>query len=260
MRIRSVVLALFGIVLVLVGSMLWRSRFAYSPEHTLQQTLGNRLSEVPLKATVDLSDACRVATEEDGWILFILNSSLTNDNTIRTFFETAEEPLGLYVEYEPGLFRLGLGMGPGNVNEAGETISNIEMPIRRVHQKEDNQVFIGVTKDETRIVTNTRDARIAWPGYLADEWKCNAVQVADDESSSTHGYTCMGCDAQLRYATGKNLQELRDVLNSVSNLYEFNIQRWTGTMFVVVGLALVAAALKDLKSQRIPRPVNRHGS
>lgn len=250
MRIRLVVLALFGIVLVLAGSMVWRSRFAYYPEQTLQTTLGSRLLEVPLKTTVDLSDACRVATEEEGWILFVLNSSLANDSQIRTFFETAEEPLGLYVEYEPGLFRLGLGMGPGNVNEAGETISNIELPIRRVHQKEENQVFIGVTKEETRIVTNTRDARVAWPGYLADEWKCNAVQIADDERPSTHGYTCMGCDARLRYATGKNLRELEGVLSTVSNVSEFNIRRWAGTVLTLCGLVIAARAFKSMRGHQ----------
>ena len=144
MKFRFIVLALGGALLLITGSMTWHSRFTYSPEANIQRALGTRLVEVSKSADTDLSDACRGVTEGNGWILFVLNASITNDKAIRTFFETSEEPLGLFVEYEPGVFRLGLGMGPGNVNEAGESVSNIELPIRRVHRSENAHVFIGV--------------------------------------------------------------------------------------------------------------------
>ena len=250
MKLRTLVLALTGAILITSGSMVWRSRLAYSPEVSIERALGTRLVEVPKGPNADLTDACRVVTEGNGWVLFVLSASITNDGKIRTFFETAEEPLGLYVEYEPGLLRLGLGMGPGNVNEAGELISNIELPIRRVHRKEDAHVFIGVAKDVTRVVTNTRDARIAWPGYLADEWKCNAVRIADETRESTHGYTCSGCNVRLRYATGREPSELDDVLDSVSNIRQFNARRWLGTALTLLGIAGVARSIREISQRR----------
>lgn len=250
MKLRMIVLALTGAILLTAGSMVWRSRLAYSPEASIQIALGTRLVEIPIGTDSNLTDACRVVNDDNGWILFILNASITNDDKNRTFFETAEEPLGLYVEYEPGLFRLGLGMGPGNTNAAGELISSMELPIRRVHRREDAQVFIGVTRDVTRVVTNTRDARIAWPGYLADEWKCNAVRITDDTRESTHGYTCSGCDVRLRYATGSKPSELDEVLDSVSNMRQFNVRRWSGTALTFLGVAVVAYLIGDVSQRR----------
>lgn len=250
MKLRMLVLALTGAILLSAGSMVWRSRLAYSPEASIQRALGTRLVEVSKGADLDLTDACRVVNDDNGWILFVLNASITNDGKIRTFFETAEEPLGLYVEYEPGLFRLGLGMGPGNVNEAGESVSNIELPIRRVHRKEDAHVFIGVTRDITRVVTNTRDARIAWPGYLADEWKCNRVRVADDERVSTHEYTCKGCNVRLRYATGNDTEALSETLDSVSNISQFNTRRWLGTGLSSLGIVIIMSSIRHVSRRR----------
>ena len=257
MRARSVVFLILGLFLLLAGSLFWRSRFTYSPETVLNQKLGTRLAEVPPETTLDLSDACRTAAEENGWVIFVLNTSITNDREIRTFFETAEEPLGLYVEYEPGLFRLGLGMGPGNVNEAGESVSNLELSIRRVHRAESSQVFIGVSKDTTRVVTNSRDARIAWPGYLADEWKCNAVRIADESRKSTHGYTCEGCNVRLRYASGDDKAELTEVLDSLSNVRQFNVRRWSGTALILLGLGTIALSRREFTCRR--RQSNRQG-
>ena len=250
MKFRSIVLAVTGVLLLIAGSMTWHSRFAYSPETNIQRALGTRLVEVSKVTDVDLTDACRGVNEGSGWILFMLNASIINDDKIRTFFETAEEPLGLYVEYEPGLFRLGLGMGPGNVNEAGESVSNIELPIRRVHRSEDAYVFIGVTRDVTRVVTNTRDARVAWPSYLADEWKCNQVRVADNEKVSTHGYTCKGCNVRLRYAIGGDVGELSDILQSVSNIRQFNTRRWVGTGLSLLGIVFIMISIRDVSRRR----------
>ena len=240
MKFRSVGLLLIGILLIVAGSTIWQSRFTYAPENVLQSQMNDRLMEISASETLDLSEACQVAAEEGGWVLFVLNASIVNDVQIRTFFETAPEPLGLFVEYEPGLLRLGLGMGPGNLNEAGELVSNIETPIRRVHRAEDVQVFIGITKDETRVVTNTRDTKIAWPGYLADEWRCNAVQVATDTRKSSHGYMCSGCHVQLRYATGGEAAEIKELLDSFSNVPEFNLRRGLGSGLIFLGLIFVA--------------------
>jgi hypothetical protein len=250
MKFRSVVLLVLGVVFVVAGSVIWRSRFAYSPEQILQQRFGSRLFEVPSKTTVDLSEACRVATEEGGWVAFILNANITNDPEVRTFFETAEEPSGLWVEYESGAFRLGLGMGPGNIDEDGNLVSSTQLPIRLVHRTEEAQVFIAVTEDTTRLVTNTRDTSIAWPGTLADEWKCTAVRIADDTRAGTEGNTCKGCNVRLRYMTGRDDSELNEILDSVSNVRQFNVRRWTGSSLSLLGFAAVALAIRGASRQR----------
>ena len=253
MKTRAILGLLLGLLLVTAGSLIWRTRYTYSPEQYLEQRLRNLLLEVPAKATVDLSESCKEATERGGWIIFVLNTSITNDGQVRTFFETAEEPLGLYVEYEPAIFRLGLGMGPGNVNQDGEAISSTQLPIRRVHRDENIQVFIGVTEDLTRLVTNTRDETIAWPGYLADEWKCNAVRIADDTRAGTEGNTCSGCNAQLRYATGRDLDEFDEILDAVSNIRQYNIRRLMGSALTFLGIACVFISMGGSSLRRKSR-------
>jgi hypothetical protein len=248
MRLRQVIFPAVGLALLVAGSLVWGSRLSYSPEQVLQRNLADRLVEVSSSGPVDLSDECALVATEDGWVLFVLDAKLTSDNQIRTFFETAEEPLGLYVEYDPGLLRLGLGLGPGNER------SNTELPIRFVRRDEQATIFIAVTNETTRVVTNARDGRIAWPGYLADEWRCNSVQIADDTRQSTHGFTCKGCDVRLRYATGTDISEIETTLDSLSNVRQFNVRRWSGTSLTLLGLTVLVLTARDISRRR--RPLN----
>ena len=215
------------------GSLIWNSRLEYAPEALLQQRLGSRFQEIPVGRSSDLSEYCNVASEQGGWILFVMEAKLLADNKVRTYFETAVEPSGLYVEYDPGLLRLGMGLGPGSAE------SNLELPIRLVRNDESATVMIGVRRDETRLITNAVDHRIDWPGDYLREWRCDSVQIADDTLESTQGYLCEGCNTRLRYATGQDPAELSSLLDELSNVERFNSRRFVGTGMILVGTAAV---------------------
>jgi hypothetical protein len=243
MSLRRIASLILGAVLVVAGSAIWSSRLSYGPEQQLQELLSDRLVDIPSDATTDLTAACSIAALKKGWILFVLDSTFVGDDQPRTFFETGLEPLGLFVEYDSGIVRLGLGLGPGPV-------SDTQVPVRLVRNERRETVFIGVTENLTRVVANARDGDVAWPGYLADEWQCNSVQIPDDSKQSTHGYTCKACDSRLRYATGTDVKELERILDSLSNVGQFNLRRWTGTSLTLLGIALLAFAARGVSRQR----------
>jgi hypothetical protein len=165
-------------------------------------------------------------------VLFVLNADLISDTRVRSYFETDEEPLGLFVESEPGLLRLGLGLGPGPE-------SDLQIPIRVIRRDHTETVIIAVTRDETRVVANALDERAAWPGYLADEWLCKRVQVGSDARELSQGFKCERCNARLRYAVGSGIGELNDALDEISNIEEFNRKRWIGTSVTLIGFVLL---------------------
>lgn len=221
-----------SIVLIVSGSLIWTSRLDYSPDPIVERRLSSRLMTVDSSRAVDLSDACRKIETTEGWILFVLNANLVSDTTSRTYFETDVEPLGMFVESEPGLMRVGLGLGPGPE-------SDLQIPIRVVRRDQTETIVIAVTRDETRVVANAVDKSAAWPGYLADEWLCTRVQVGSDTRELSQGFRCERCNARLRYAVGSGIGELNDVLDEVSNVKDFNRKRWIGTTMTLVGFALL---------------------
>jgi hypothetical protein len=233
MKLQKFLLVLVGVGLAVAGSLVWKSRLEYSPETLLQRKLGSGLLEVDSEKPNDLSEECNIASEQGGWILFVMNAQLLADNKARTYFETAVEPSGLFVEYDPGMLRLGLGLGPGSAE------SNLELPIRLVRNDETATIIIGVSRDETRVITNGVDRRIGWPGDSYREWRCDPVQIADDIRESSHGYRCEGCNTRLRYATGQDPASLGSLLDGLSNVERFNTRRFIGTGLTLVGLALV---------------------
>jgi hypothetical protein len=232
-RLRKLLLLLLGLGLSVVGSFIWNSRFEFAPEAVLQQSLGSQLQEVPIGQPRDLSEECNIASEQGGWILFVMDAKLLADNKVRTYFETAREPSGLFVEYDPGLLRLGLGLGPDS------TESNLELPIRLVRNDELATVMIGVSRNETRVVTNAVDRQIAWPADYYREWRCDPVQIADNTKESTHGYLCEGCNTRLRYATGQDPAQLGALLDEISNIEQFNLRRFMGTGLTLAGVTIV---------------------
>lgn len=131
MSLRRIVVVLVGLGLIVVGSTVWRDRLEYSPELVLRQRLGNQLKEVSSEGFHNLSDACDVFNDRENWILFVLEANQLNDSTMRTYFETADqERIGLWVELEPPLLRLGMGLGLENPE------SSTQLPIRVVRKSE----------------------------------------------------------------------------------------------------------------------------
>lgn len=233
-----------GAPLILGGMTIWNSRLNFDTETVVRSRLANRLQYLSAGQTADLEDECEIAKSGQGWILFVLDATLTSDNQFRTFFETAEERVGLWVEYDSGLLRLGLGLGPDN------DASNIGVPIRLVRKDERIAVLIAVKQQETRVISNAVDIRTKWPGDLAPIWQCDAVQFADDSRELTGGYKCEGCDIRLRYVTGRNIDEVDDLLESLSNVRRFQTKSWLGTALSVLGGLIILNKLPNIRRPR----------
>jgi len=229
MKRTSLLLSIGASVMVVAGCVVWMSRLAYEPSPIISDRLSGRQINIDPAIVSDLTQACRQVESAQGWVLFVLQANLVSDASIRTYFQTDIEPLGLFVESEPGLLRLGLGLGPGPE-------SDLQVPIRVIRRDQRETIFIAVSKDETRVIANALDIRASWPGILADEWLCKQVQIGSNTRELSHGYNCEGCDVQLTYAVGDNLRELDDLLNDLSNVGDFNRRRWLGTSMTLVGL------------------------
>lgn len=229
---RSVTVSL-GLLLAVLGSVIWTSRLDYSPQPQLRERLANRLTAVDPDSLTDLTAQCGEATNNKGWILFVVDAEFLNDAKFRTYFETAEERVGLWIEYDTGLLRLGLGLGLESLE------SNTEIPIRWVRRDQRETVVIGVTRDETRVIANAVDIAKPWPGELAAIWRCNAVQIGSDTRELSGGRGCAGCNVSLRYATGTDREELTELLDSLSNVRSFNTRRITGSALTMAGALLV---------------------
>lgn len=234
---RRIVVVLIGLGLIIVGSTVWRSRLEYSPELALRQRLGNQLKEVSSEDSYDLSDACDVFNDREKWILFVLEANQLNDSTMRTYFETADqERIGLWVELEPPLLRLGMGLGLENPE------SSTQLPIRVVRRSERFTATIAVTKRGTYLVANGKKMRSAWPDIQGARWSCGTVRVGGDSGSLSEGYSCSQCDVRLHYATGENYETLQRILDSITNVRKFESYRWIGNSLVVGGLIVIVAS------------------
>jgi len=242
---------LVAVIFVVTGSMIWMSRLSHEPQDAVEKRLSGRFMEIKKGDITDLTKECRNILTEQGWILFVIDSTLRFDSETRTYFETGPEPLGLYVEYEPGLFRLGLGLGPG-------PDSSRDVPLRSVRHNEQAVVFVAVTSAEVRVLMNGTDRRADWPGYLADEWACEAAQIPSDNRASSHGYKCASCNTTVRYVSGNGLRELEETLDAASNVRQFNIRRLIGSGLVAIGvlLLLLSSSRKLRGSERRSRQQN----
>ena len=244
MKVRQFLVGSIGLVLTLIGSFVWTSRMNYSPERKLADVLGSEIRTVDPDVVSDISSACAAAESDTGWVLFILNARLIADRSFRTYFETAEQPISLWVEYDNGLLRLGQGRGTEN----GE--GNTEIPIRIVRNDEDAFVAIGVSGKGTRVVSNVVDKTNQWPGDFTG-WSCDSVQIGSESRTLSDGYNCPGCDAQLRYATGSNSQELKGILDELSNVREFNQKRFVGLALTLLGVLVTLFALKVISYEQL---------
>lgn len=234
---RPLVSRLIGTTLMILGSVIWTARLDFSPERILKDRLADRLVEVLPGKVHDLSEVCSQVSEANGWVLFVMNANLISDSKFRTYFETAEERVGLWVEYDLGLLRLGMGLGPESVE------SNTEIPIRLVRRDEVATILISVTSNQTRVLTNAIDKQKMWPGDFVSDWRCDAVQIGDDLRELSHGNPCVGCDVKLHYATGLDRAELAALFESASNIRSFNTKRILGSALTMLGVMIIVLPL-----------------
>jgi hypothetical protein len=195
------------------------------------------LERINSQTTTNLTAECRHATRSGNWILFVIEADLLSDPISRRYFRTASEPYGLFIEYDPtesGLLRLGLGLGPEKWNSG--------IPIRFVRRDERSTILIGVTRSETRVVSNVVDFSVDWPGHFGSQWRCDDVR-GGYESSGSEG-RCPGCDESISYITGERLDDLKDIMDAASNVRRFNVLRYLGNSLSLLGLGFIALALR----------------
>lgn len=240
-QLRSLRYAL-GLALVVVGSLVWNSRLDYSPE----SQVGVQLSDPLVSgALTDLSRECAALSADENWILFVVSATLVSDTTPRRYFQTSADPFGMFIEYDPGesaMLRLGLGLGPDQWNTA--------LPIRFVRRAEAAFIAVGISRNETRIVSNVVDRRIRWPAEFLPQLRCDQVRVGSKNSSAESGVECVGCTVAVRHASGEGIEKLNDILDALSNVREYQMKRWLGTTMVLAGCAVVLVPF----GQRLRKP------
>lgn len=239
-RISSIAVRVTGVLIAAMGSMIWTSRLDYAPNPVFERYESAQLTEIEGGAVADITPACEEILTDGGWIIFVLTANLISDNAFRTYFETSTERVGLWVEYDSGLLRLGLGLGPDSDDPS------TALPIRTVRQDEFATVTIAVTRNQTRVLTNAVDKQKSWPGDFAVGWKCDAVQIGSDVRELSEGNTCVGCNARLFYIAGTDQAELTQLLDSLSNVRSFNTRRILGSALTLMGVLIMLFIPKTL--------------
>lgn len=252
MKVQRAIMVLLGLSLAVLGSAIWMSRLDYSPETHLRERLPDRLIAVDANAVTDLTAQCGRATKSDGWVLFVVDTKLRSDVAFATYFETAPERVGLWMELDAGFLRLGLGLGLENI------ASNTDIPIRWVRRDQRETIIVGVTRNQTRVIANAVDEKASWPGDLAGIWRCNAVQIGSDTRQLSEGSGCSGCNTSLRYATGTNQEELTELLDSLANVRSSNTRRITGSVLTMAGVLLVWFAPRASSRSGRPNSTSRN--
>ena len=242
-----------GVLMMISGTLAWSSRLDYEPEQILVDALGSRLTKVDPNSVNDLSHSCSSIAER-GWVLFILNANLIADTKPRTYFETAEERFGIWVEYDKGLVRLAQGLGAESLE------SNTEIPIRWVRRDERAFIAIAVTRDNTRVVLNATDTQNNWPSGALSAFRCDKVQIGGDNRELSEGKSCIECDATLRFAAGRDITELQKILDEISNVSEFNAKRSAGTALIVIGFLVAVRRSRQFDNRQNNLKVESHSS
>lgn len=232
MKARVWTLKVVGVVLVVVGSVIWGTRNEFVTEDVFQRQLVAPLVTVDDVTLTDLTAACNTINRDQGWILFVLDAQLVSDAQARRYLQTADEPFGLFIEYDPPLLRLGLGLGPEKWNT--------ELPIRYVRRDEAAIIAIGVSRSQTRVVTNLTDQQTIWPDSFASQWQCDKIELGRANHTYASGADCQACQVRLRYTTGGGITALNDLLDSLTNRRSHNTRRMVGTGLTLIGLAMLA--------------------
>ena len=187
LRVAPWAIRVVGVVAVVVGSAIWGARNEYSPETLLQRQLATTLVPVDTSTVTDLTATCNAVNQDEGWVLFVVSAQLVSDAQARRYLQTADEPFGLFIEYDPALLRLGLGLGPEKWNT--------ELPIRYVRRDEFAVITMGVSRSQTRVVTNLGDQQTVWPNGFAPQWRCDGVELGRANHTFASGATCQNLRA-----------------------------------------------------------------
>jgi len=221
-----------GILLLVAGSIVWSTRNEITTKADIETKTSVQLRELTAGAAHDLTAECEKTRNINGWILFLVEANLQSDAGVRTYFETSPEPYGLWLEYDQGTLRLGLGLGPNSVE------SSTEIPMRIVRRDLREVFAIGVTLDETRVVGNVTDEVSQWPGAFFPEWRCDQVQLGGDTEALSEGYKCETCNVRLWYTSGDDLSEIDDILDSFANTKKHDKRRWFGSALTLIGITI----------------------
>jgi hypothetical protein len=234
---KKLCIRVFAMALVIMGSLIWGSRLEYRPDVVMTKALGAEIVRLNPNRPTDLSGICEQTRTDSGWVLFLVEANVWNDTKSRLYFETAPKPYGLWLESGPGVLQVGLGLGD-------DVISSSEIPVRVVRSDSREFVAIGVTSDETRVIANAVDNVSQWPGAIFPQWRCDSVQIGNSLRQLSEGDTCENCDAIVSVVSGQGVERLDSILDSIVNIERFSIRRWSGTLLILLGVALLTTRLK----------------
>lgn len=235
---RSLGLLIGGLLLAVIGSVYWMNEPEFSPNKILENRLKKQVSIIDSNVPLDMSAACDVFNDNESWILFIVEANQIADSQFRTYFETTrDERMGLWLEYEPPLLRLGMGLGMDNPE------SSIHLPVRTVRRPDRITALIAVTRWKTRLLVNGRDQSSNWPNINGTKWRCDDVRLGTEWSILSEGYGCSGCNVQLRYVAGNGFKQLDSALDAVSNSRSMRVRKYVGSMLVLVGLGFIKLSM-----------------
>jgi hypothetical protein len=239
MNLRRVIAAFGAGALLVLGSLLWLSRTKTPDVNVFVEKLGAALETASAGQEARLLSACKAVNSSGGWLVFVATMNLQSDDVPRRYLQTADEPYGLFIEYDPtesGLLRLGLGLGPDKWNT--------ELPIRTVRRNESTQIFIGISREETRVVTSVVDRRIQWPGEFVDEWRCDNMKLGIDQEVPGSLMYCKNCQVRLEFLEGTGTATMQTALDAMSNIQTYQFARISGSLLSAVGLGLLGWAIR----------------
>lgn len=235
MKIQVFIVRIVAVALIVFGSVMWQSRNNYIPGATLSERERDALTPLTSGSASDLSEICSVINDEGGWVLFIVEMNAIADATPRRFFQTASEPYGMFIEYDPSesaMLRLGLGLGPEKWNT--------DSRIRTVRRDEEMTIAIGITAQETQVATNVVRKRLAWPSDFAPVWRCDAVEFGQSARAFSSAATCDQCEVSVRYLAGSGTNELHRYMDSYTNMRRHHVMSWLGTCAFLGGILVLA--------------------
>lgn len=221
---------LLGFICVVSGSLMWTGRNTFSTSSNILEQTNIDFTALDGNKKSDITEACESAIRHNGWVIFLVDLDLVADSTPRTYFQTSDEPFGLFIEYDPGeagLVRLGLGLGPEKWNSSAA--------IHRVRRNERATFVIGVEKSATRVISSGADQSLDWPRSFAPQWRCDSAEVGHREPMSMNGIQCSGCDTTIFYAAGTDRNQYSVLMDSVSNISEYQFKRIGGSVLLLLG-------------------------
>lgn len=232
--------------------MLWVSRLEYKPENALAEVAAQEIVQVSSKAPTNLAVACTRVSQSQDWMLLVLRTAVVGDSEARRFFETASDSYGMFVDYNEGRLRIGLGLGP--------ELDTQFVPLRLVRYAEDFVVFIGITNREIRAVANTLDESILIPDSFMSTLNCESFKVVQGSSNRLAGTACKVCKTSVSYLTGNDEAQLDKILDAASNMKRFRRFGVGGTALGSLGALLMFLPRRAINRRDVPSDSGRPDS